>query len=328
MRLKLSLGALSWPGGREVVDTHMRMTRRRLLKSATALLAGAGAAPGFAVSGPLGVGEPHWIGIELRREDSPKYVGVMCVDQQGEVLHLRELAERHWALERIAEQWGRGMRILATQDELLDGARDCQVFGAVVDVASPTATQLAERLADRVRASSSGLGVCVLDVVSTLPGLRHESMKRGAIVASRHFDVTIHTETLVPWFEHRDLARLCALQYEGLIEVDFGDVLGALKGNRRAGCKIWTTAYGPDRAQLATGEIFRKLARCGDTESVRAGILLVTANIETLRLAEIRTAAHAVQGAFPSLESFVLGHCSHHPSIFLMIDLLLAWDSA
>lgn len=306
----------------------MRMTRRDFLGGTTAVLAAASSNSSLAAPASSSIRDTYWIGVELCRNGCPKYVGVMCVNHFGVVLNVRELTERDWALKCLAEHWGRDMRILATEDDLFRAVRDCHVFGAVVDVASPTAISLAEDLAARVKASNPELRVRVLDIVDRPHWLPPGPARRCGISASPHFDITISAETPEPWLEHRDIAELFALQYEGLVGVDFGDVLSALQGAPRIGYTGWGTAYCRDRARLATDNMLRALARRTPGEAYSSAILLITAEIDTVRLAEIRTAANSVRSAFPKLDTFVLGHSSRYHGSFFDVTMLAITDSA
>lgn len=268
---------------------------------------------------------PFWIGVELIH-GGPRYVGVLCADNSGEVVCTSELQRRTSALQKLRTQWPDGhLRFLTDLDHLRTAARQSEVFGAVVDAKSPAAWSLAESLAQEITIGNARTPLRLLTVISP-PSCRRiispPSSRRGTGPAGplpptpASFDVLLRSKTNDPWLEHRDLALMCAVQKDGLIGVDFSHVLGIFKESeytggqwvsRRlglSGAKARGVARGPGRAERAAKKAVREIAASLALSQITGGIIDISGDA---RLAELRVAMETIRAACPEQTQFVLG---------------------
>ena len=266
-------------------------------------------------------GAPFWVGMELTNPSyGLGYVGVLCADTTGEVLCTNELQERTRALEAMRNRWPDGqLRFLKDLDDLKGAARRSCVFGAVVDAASPAAFSLAESLAKAITIGNQRTVLRVLTVI-TSPSSRRGAGRSGRLPAPPvPFDVLLQSRTTEPWFEHRDLAVMCAGQKTRLIGIDFNDVCQVFmeysqtgdhcdhwvsKRPRPVGAKALGVARGPGRAERAAEKAMREIAASFPVSQITDGIIDITGDV---RLKEARVIMETIRAACSDETQFVLG---------------------
>jgi len=263
-------------------------------------------------------GAPFWVGMELTNPSyGMGYVGVLCADITGEVLCTSELQEHTRALEAMRNRWPDGqLRFLKDVDDLKGAARRSCVFAAVVDAASAAAFPLAESLAKAITIGNERTVLRVLTVITS------PSSRRGAgrlPPPPVPFDVLLRSRTTEPWFEHRDLAVMCAVQKAGLIGVDFNDVCQVFMEYKQTGdhCDHWVSkrprpvgakalgvARGPGRAERAAKKTMREIAASFPVSQITDGIIDIAGDV---RLKETRVIMETIRAACPDETQFVLG---------------------
>ena len=282
-------------------------------------------------SGTSGRGaKPFWLGVELTHPGAPGYTGVVCANTAGEVLCTGELQRRTSALIDMRTQWPDGrLRFLADMDELRGAARRSHVFGAVVDAASPAALSLAKSLAKAISIGNTRTALRLLSVIAPAPSRRRAEGPLPPTPAA--FDVLLRSKTGDPWFEHRDLAVMCAVQKEGLIGIDFTQVIGIFKASeytggrwvsRRLGlygAKARGVARGPGRAARAARKVLRDIAAHLPLARIAGGTIDIAGDA---RLAEIKVAMEAIRAACPGEAQFILGCDARGEGPFLKISFI------
>jgi hypothetical protein len=276
--------------------------------------------------------KPFWVGVELSHPSGPGYVGVLCADIAGEVLCTSELQRRTSALQDLRAQWPGGqLRFLAEVDELKSAARRCGVFGAVVDAASPAALSLAASLAQELIVGNARTALRVLSVVSPPPGRANSGPAAPLPPAPAPFDLVLRSKTTEPWFEHRDLAVMCAVQKVGLIGIDFSYVLALFKEfdhaggrwvSRRAqfaGAKALGVAQGPGRAERAAQDAIRGIGASLSLSQISGGIVDIEGDA---KLNEIKTAMEAIRAACADETQLVLGYAAGGQGPSLRINFI------
>ena len=265
--------------------------------------------------------EPFWVGVELTHPACDLgYVGVFCVDRAGEVLCTRVLQERTSALEDLRTQWPGGqLRFLTDVVDLRKAARRSIVFGAVVDAGSSSAVSLAVSLAKAINDGNTRTALRVLTLIAPPLSRRSSRALEPLPPTPAPFDVLLKSRTTEPWYEHRDLATMCAVQKAGLIGVDFNDVCGIFRKYKRAedrwvskrprpvGAKASGIARGRHRAASATRIALRSLAESLDLSQARSAVIDIGGDARSLRLAEYETVADLIAEACPRLSKFVPG---------------------
>ena len=266
-------------------------------------------------------GAPFWVGVELTNPSyGLGYVGVLCADITSEVLHTRELQDHTRALDAIRNQWPDGqLRFLKDIHDLKDAARRSCVFGAVVDAASTAALSLAESLAKAITIGNERTVLRILSVI-TAPSSRRGSSRAGQLPPPPvPFDVLLRSRTTEPWFEHRDLAVMCAVQKAGLIGINFNDVCQIFmeckqtgdrcdywvsRRPRPVGAKVFGVARGPGRAERAAKKAMREIAASFPVSQITSGIIDITGDV---RLKETRVIMETIRAACRDEAPFVLG---------------------
>jgi hypothetical protein len=275
--------------------------------------------------------KPFWLGVELTQPGSPGYAGVLCANAAGEVLCTGELQRRTSVLLNIRKQWPEGrLRFLADMNELRSAARRSHVFGAVVDAANPSALSLARSLAKAISIGNTRTALRVLSLVSP-PSSRRRATPADPPPTPAAFDVLLRSKTTEPWYEHRDLALMCAVQKEGLIGIDFTQVLGIFKSSEYiggrwvssrlglTGAKARGVARGPGRAERAAKRVLRDIAAHMPLAQIAGGTVDIAGDA---RLAEIKVAMQMIRAACPDEAQFILGCDARGQGPFLEINLI------
>ena len=276
--------------------------------------------------------QAFWLGLELTRPGGLGYTGVFCVDAAGAVLCTSALQRRTAALEHLRTLWpGDRLRFLTDMDALRSAAARSHVFGAVVDAASPAALSLAVSLAQEIAIGNTRTALRVLSVVSPASSRPGARMAGSLPPAPAAFDVLLHARAAEPWFEHRDLAVMCAVQKDGLIGIDFTHVIGIFKESEYsggqwlawrlglAGAKAVGTARGAGRAARAAKKALRGIAVNFSLAQIRSGIIDIAGDAS---LAEVKTAMQTIRAACPQEAQFVLGCDARGQGPFLKIHLI------
>ena len=276
--------------------------------------------------------KPFWLGVELTHPGSPGYTGVLCANAAGEVLCTNELQRRTSFLLDMRKQWPDDrLRFLADMNELRSAARRSHVFGAVVDAASPSALSLAKSLAKAISIGNTRTALRVLSLVSLPSSRRRGTPADPPPPTPAGFDVLLRSKTTEPWYEHRDLALMCAVQKEGLIGIDFTQVLGMFKEteyiggrwvSRRlglAGAKARGVTRGPGRAERAAKRVLRDIAAQVPLAQIAGGTVDIAGDA---RLAEIKVAMQTIRSACPDEAQFILGCDARGQGPFLEINLI------
>ena len=185
-----------------------------------------------------------------------------------------------------------------------------------MDATSPAALALANYLAKATSAGNTQTALRILAVISASSSGRG-SARAGPLAATpAAFDVLLQSNATEPWFEHRDFAVMCAVQKDGLIGVDFTQVLGIFKESeyiegqwvaRRLGlkgAKALGVARGPGRAERAAKKALRGISAYLTLPQIRAVIIDIAGD---LRLAEIKAVMEIILSACPEETRFVLG---------------------
>ncbi|MFH1602657.1 MAG: hypothetical protein ABIH03_01975 [Pseudomonadota bacterium] len=277
--------------------------------------------------------KPFWLGVELTRPGGLGYAGVLCADTTGEVLCTSELQRRTSPLREMRTRWpGSQLRFLSDLADLRAAARRSEVFGAVVDAASPAALSLAKSLAKTIALGNTRTALRVLSVIAA-PSRRGASPVGRLPPTPAAFDVLLRSRTTKPWLEHRDLAVMCAVQKTGLIGIDFTHVLGIFKESeytggqwvsRRlglAGAKACGVARGPGRAERAAKKALHEIAASVPLSQITGGIIDIAGDA---RLAEIKVTMETIRAACPQEAELVLGCDVRGRGPFLRINIIAA----
>jgi len=275
--------------------------------------------------------KPFWLGIELTYPSrSLGYTGILCADNAGKVLCTSELRGHTRALDAMRVMWpgDQQLRFITDTDDLRHAARRSCVFGAVVDAASPAALSLATSLAKTIAAGNSQTALRVLTTVAP-PSSRQSAGPLPPIPAP--FDVLLQSRTTQPWFEHRDLAVMCALHKARLIGVDFTDICHMFKDYEHAR-RHWVPrrpkpiavkglggARGAGRGERAAKKAMREIAASLPLSHVTGGIIDIAGDA---RLKDTREVMQAIRAACPDQAQFVLGFDSRGERSILKVSFI------
>jgi hypothetical protein len=279
--------------------------------------------------------EPFWAGVELTYPGiSLGYTGVLCAENTGGPLSASELENHTRAAATIRKQWPSDyqLRFFTRMDELHRAARRSLVFGAVVDAESPAAVALAESLANEITIDNAQTALRVLSVISPPLTLRGAGPIRSLQLPPAAFDVLLYSKTNEPWFEHRDLAVMCAAQRVGIIGVDFHDICRVCKRYvhsswvskfpKPVGAKASGGASGSNRASIATRNTLRGIAKYLPVSQVSDAIVSVSSARRLLRLKELKTVVELVRDACPNLDELVLIDNFRDQGEYLSVDII------
>lgn len=285
--------------------------------------------------------KPFWVGVELRYPSCDLgYVGVLCVDYKGEVLRTSVLQKRVAALEGLRSQWpGEQFRFVTDIDDLRTAARRSIVFSAVVDAGSTKALSLAVSLATAIAEGNVQTELRVLTLVAPPSSRKRASTPDLLPATPAPFDVVLKSKANEPWYEHRDLARMCAVQKTGLIGVDFNDVCGIFKKYsdtdgrwvakhpRPIGAKASGLAGGPTRATAATKRSLRGIAESLALAQITGVVIDISGDAHLLRLDEYRTVMNVIRDACPNADRVVLGDRYSDLAGYLNVDIIAVTGS-